>query len=101
MPALLVPRGDAPLCANDGDGADAIATAAIKTMADILVIGASPSMIQPVRACRVPEETRGAVERNEEHMRKLIAFDDDTAAKLKQLARDRMATFQERPSPIS
>ena len=28
-------------------------------------------------------------------MRKLIAFDDDTAAKLKQLALDRMATFQE------
>jgi len=28
-------------------------------------------------------------------MRKLIAFDDDTAAKRKQLARDRMATFQE------
>jgi hypothetical protein len=28
-------------------------------------------------------------------MRKLIAFDDDTAAKLIQLARDRMATFQE------
>ena len=28
-------------------------------------------------------------------MRKLIAFDDDTGAKLKQLARDRMATFQE------
>ena len=28
-------------------------------------------------------------------MRKLIAFDDDTSAKLTQLARDRMATFQE------
>ncbi len=28
-------------------------------------------------------------------MRKLIAFDDDTAAKLTQLARDRMATLQE------
>jgi non-homologous end joining protein Ku len=28
-------------------------------------------------------------------MRKLIAFDDDTFDKLKQLARDRMATFQE------
>ena len=28
-------------------------------------------------------------------MRKLIDFDDDTAAELKQLARDRMATFQE------
>jgi len=28
-------------------------------------------------------------------VRKLIAFDDDTSDKLKQLARDRMATFQE------
>ena len=28
-------------------------------------------------------------------MRKLIAFDDDTFDKLKQLARDRMATLQE------
>lgn len=28
-------------------------------------------------------------------MRKLIAFDDDTFDKLKQLARDRMANFQE------
>lgn len=28
-------------------------------------------------------------------MRKLIAFDDDTFGKLKQLGRDRMATFQE------
>jgi non-homologous end joining protein Ku len=28
-------------------------------------------------------------------MRKLIAFDDDTFGKLRQLARDRMATFQE------
>jgi non-homologous end joining protein Ku len=28
-------------------------------------------------------------------MRKLIAFDDETFDKLKQLARDRMATFQE------
>src|SRR6266702_1123353 len=29
------------------------------------------------------------------HMRKLIAFDEDTFDKLKQLARDRMATLQE------
>ena len=28
-------------------------------------------------------------------MRRLIEFDEDTLAKLKQLARDRMATFQE------
>jgi hypothetical protein len=29
------------------------------------------------------------------HVRKLIAFDDDTFDKLKQLGRDRMATIQE------
>ena len=34
-------------------------------------------------------------------MRKLIEFDDDTFAKLRQLTRDRMATFQElERSPI-
>jgi hypothetical protein len=48
-------------------------------------------MIQPAPGLRVPEEQW----HREERMRKLIAFDDDTAAKLKQLARDRMATFQE------
>jgi uncharacterized protein with von Willebrand factor type A (vWA) domain len=42
----------------------------------------------PASAHRHPSGDRFA-------MRKLIAFDDDTAAKLKQLARDRMATFQE------
>ena len=36
-----------------------------------------------------------AVRKKGAAVRKLIAFDDDTAAKLKQLARDRMATFQE------
>jgi hypothetical protein len=96
VPALLVPRGEAPLCANDVTGAEAIAAAAIKTMADILVIGASPFMIQPAPGLRVPAGTRGVAQGlSEERMRKLIAFDDDTAAKLKQLARDRMATFQE------
>jgi hypothetical protein len=34
-------------------------------------------------------------QRNGQSMRKLIAFDEDTFDKLKQLARDRMATFQE------
>src|ERR1700750_3039612 len=38
---------------------------------------------------------RRPVPERDANMRKLIAFDDDTAAKLKQLARDRMATFQE------
>jgi hypothetical protein len=36
-----------------------------------------------------------AVQRLGSAVRKLIEFDDDTFAKLKQLARDRMATFQE------
>ena len=96
VPALMVPRGEAASRANDGVGVEAIAIAAIKTMADILVIGASPFMIQPAPGQQVPAGTRDAVRQlNEERMRKLIAFDDDTAAKLKQLARDRMATFQE------
>ena len=34
-------------------------------------------------------------DRNGHALRKLIAFDDDTLDKLTQLARDRMATFQE------
>jgi hypothetical protein len=88
VPALLVP-GETLFCAN-APGAAAIA--AIKTRADILVIGASPSMIQPAPGLLVPQ---GNAWRSEERMRKLIAFDEDTAAKLKQLARDRMATFQE------
>jgi hypothetical protein len=41
--------------------------------------------------CGYPLRTRG----QESPLRKLIEFDDDTFAKLKQLARDRMATFQE------
>jgi hypothetical protein len=64
-------------------------------MADILVIGASPFMIQPSPAPAGSGGNDAARKPSEERMRKLIAFDDDTAAKLKQLARDRMATFQE------
>jgi hypothetical protein len=33
--------------------------------------------------------------RSDQALRKLVAFDDDTLDKLTQLARDRMATFQE------
>src|SRR6185312_14470536 len=45
---------------------------------------------------RVPAAKREqAKQQRDVAMRKLIAFDDDTADKLKQLARDRMATFQE------
>jgi hypothetical protein len=38
---------------------------------------------------------RGFSRRSRQNVRKLIAFDDDTFAKLKHLARDRMATVQE------
>jgi non-homologous end joining protein Ku len=42
---------------------------------------------------RFSETTRS--QNGNAEMRKLIAFDDDTFDKLKQLARDRMGTFQE------
>jgi hypothetical protein len=67
------------------------ASAASRPIPDILVIGKTPFIIQPCGAgsgSRTGRKGRSA-------MRKLIAFDDDTAAKLTQLARDRMATFQE------
>src|ERR1700755_865312 len=53
VPALLVP-GEVLFCANE---AGAATIAAIKTRADILVIGVSPSMIQPAPGLLVPEGT--------------------------------------------
>jgi hypothetical protein len=66
-------------------------------MIGVLIIG--PSIIQrhySTARCGTgfPGRQQPA-ERRDVAVRKLIAFDDDTAAKLKQLARDRMATFQE------
>ncbi len=54
VPALLVPGGGVLVCATEAAGTAAIV--AIKTMADILVIGASPFMIQPAPGQRVPGE---------------------------------------------
>jgi len=71
---------------------------------EILVIGKSPFMIQPRRVPPVPRRDGFPRPLSNRHcydaggwpkLRKLIAFDDDTFDKLKQLARDRMATFQE------
>jgi hypothetical protein len=45
--------------------------------------------------CALGNGSMSEPERGRPHMRKLIAFDDDTFDKLKQLARDRMGTFQE------
>ena len=72
-------------------------------MTELLVITKSPFMIQPPRVLLVPERfpfcTIGAATLRLREagpvVRKLIAFDDDTFDKLKQLARDRMATLQE------
>jgi hypothetical protein len=48
------------------------------------------------QVCPLPLETEPqATEGGRVRVRKLIAFDDDTFDKLRQLARDRMATFQE------
>ncbi len=46
-------------------------------------------------ACNLLNLVRFAAPRKSLIMRKLIAFDDDTFDKLKQLGRDRMATIQE------
>jgi hypothetical protein len=43
----------------------------------------------------VRQQISFAIQTRESRVRKLIEFDEDTFAKLKQLARDRMATFQE------
>jgi hypothetical protein len=98
VPALLVPGGRAlaPPCARDTAGAASMRIAASMATADVLVIGKSPFNIQR-RGAGSGSCAGWPPERQERDvaMRKLIAFDDDTAAKLKQLARDRMATFQE------
>jgi hypothetical protein len=59
-----------------------------------LVSGTIPDMwnhVYPLPLETEPQATEGGRVR----VRKLIAFDDDTFDKLRQLARDRMATFQE------
>ena len=93
VPEPLVPGGALLLlfCASEAQGAASSTIAAIKPILDILVIGKTPFMIQ-----RCGAGSGSLADRNgAAAMRKLIAFDDDTAAKLTQLARDRMATFQE------
>ena len=91
--ALLLLGGTLLLlfCASEAQDAASSTIAAIKPIPDILVIGKTPFMIQ-----RCGAGSGSLADRNgAAAMRKLIAFDDDTAAKLTQLARDRMATFQE------
>jgi len=102
--ALLLPADGPPvLCANEMAGDIRIVIAATAAAADAsfignLLFGATTAP----RPLFLPEQFRRRIihshpldARSGHALRKLIAFDDDTLDKLTQLARDRMATFQE------
>jgi hypothetical protein len=98
---LVDPAEPASLCASNVAGIAArpqITTrVVIEMVAGDLAIGNAPLPVNdpdqvPFRnKSRHPGLNQGAIT----VMRKLIAFDEDTFDKLKQLGRDRMATFQE------
>ncbi|MEH2533180.1 hypothetical protein V1277_000435 [Bradyrhizobium sp. AZCC 1588] len=99
LPADVPPT----LCANEVTGDIRIVMAATAAAADAsfignLLLGSNDSAL----ALFLPERFHCQIihshpldGRSGHALRKLIAFDDDTLDKLKQLARDRMATFQE------
>jgi hypothetical protein len=101
---LLLPADDPPApCANEETGDVRIVIAATAAAADASFIG---NLL--FGATRTPgpgsRRNNSALRSFNSHpldgpewsrLRKLIAFDDDTLDKLTQLARDRMATFQE------
>lgn len=115
VPRLLVPGGGAgafvtppadPLdppapCAKDIAGIAArlkmTINVLIEALADNLVIVNSPRPVNGRGKDRFRNKFRhiGLKQEAATIMRKLIAFDEDTFDKLKQLGRDRMATFQE------
>src|SRR6201995_4011716 len=68
----------------------------LTTPAEALGAAGDPMIIiwEPLPLPALVGRARGR-RRSYRRMRKLIAFDDDTFDKLKQLARDRMATLQE------
>jgi non-homologous end joining protein Ku len=51
--------------------------------------------VLPAHFPSIAVKSASVVSQGRQRVRKLIAFDDDTFDKLKQLARDRMATLQE------
>jgi hypothetical protein len=123
VPALLVPGiGDEPTvlpaarplpaspapCANKFAGVARITIAAITAVAIVLIITTSFLLLTAAqggcsrsKACARNKPDQWWLNkhpprcRSRRRLRKLIAFDDDTFDKLRQLARDRMATFQE------
>jgi hypothetical protein len=92
------------LCANELAGSNKMAIATSADVADDRVIGILLCIPTAARAAgSAAEQSRSAAIESAEVatqeagpvVRKLIAFDDDTFDKLKQLGRDRMATIQE------
>jgi hypothetical protein len=105
---LLLPADDPPadppvLCATETTGDIRIAIAATAAAADAsfignLLFGATTGprpLFLPERFPIQIIHSHPLDARRWPRLRKLIAFDDDTLDKLTQLARDRMATFQE------
>jgi hypothetical protein len=99
-PAALPPA----LCAKEPAGNIKIAIATRAEVADALVIGILLCVPTAARAAgsvaehfqsNAIESAHAATQETGPVVRKLIAFDDDTFDKLKQLGRDRMATVQE------
>jgi hypothetical protein len=104
-PAVLpLPADDPPaLCANEATGDIRIEITATAAAADADLIGnllfgattAPRPLFLPERFPRQIIHSHPLDAPRWPRLRKLIAFDDDTLDKLTQLARDRMATFQE------
>ena len=105
---LLLPVDDPPadppvLCATEMTGNIRIAIAVTMAVAEAIFIGnllfgattAPRPLFLPERFPRQDHSFTSARRPEWSRLRKLIAFDDDTLDKLTQLARDRMATFQE------
>jgi hypothetical protein len=102
-PAALPLAPPAP-CANELAGNIKMAIATRAEVADALVVGSllciptaartGGSAVERFRSGAI-ESADAATQEAGPVVRKLIAFDDDTFDKLKQLARDRMATVQE------
>ena len=101
---LLLPADEPPaLRPNDATGDIRIVIAATAAAADVsfignLLFGATTAarplfLLEQFRRRIIHSHPLDA--RRGHALRKLIAFDDDTLDKLTQLARDRMATFQE------
>lgn len=84
--------GAPAICANEATGDIKITIAVTADVTDSLYIGHLLTGHNDRTRARVPRRDDAL---GQNRLRKLIAFDEDTFDKLKQLARDRMATFQE------